>query len=121
MKILVDENIPLSTVEVLRESGHEVLDLRGGEREGSPDEVLWQIAQDEKWLLVTTDKGFSSHRGETHFGILIVRLKQPNRQKIHDRVVRAMSEFAPDQWPNLLVVMRDETFGIWRASENHES
>jgi predicted nuclease of predicted toxin-antitoxin system len=121
MKILADENIPRSTVEALREFGHEVLDLRGSEREGSTDGLLWQIAQDEERLLVTTDKGFSGHRGEPHFGILIVRLKQPNRQKIHDRVMRAMSEFAADQWPSLLVVMRDEAFGIWRAPENQES
>ena len=77
LKILVDENIPLSTVKVLRELKHEVLDLRGTEREGSPDEILWQIAQSEARVLIATDKGFAHHRTESHYGVLIVRLKQP--------------------------------------------
>lgn len=29
MKILVDENIPVFTVETLRETGHDVMDVRG--------------------------------------------------------------------------------------------
>jgi len=47
---------------------------------------------------------------------LIVRLKQPNRQKIHERVLRAISDFTPSEWPDLLVTMRDESFSIWRNS-----
>jgi predicted nuclease of predicted toxin-antitoxin system len=116
MKILVDENIPLSTVTALQHAGHEVLDLRGTEREGSPDGVLWHIAQAEKRLLVTTDKGFAGRRAEKHSGILIVRLKQPSGRKIHDRVMLAMQQFAAEEWPNLLVIMRDQARSLWRAT-----
>ncbi|MCK4358658.1 MAG: DUF5615 family PIN-like protein [Candidatus Cloacimonetes bacterium] len=34
MKIFVDENIPLITVQTLREIGHDVIDIRGTDDEG---------------------------------------------------------------------------------------
>jgi len=39
MKILVDENIPLMTVQALREMDHDVLDIRGTLDEGTSDEI----------------------------------------------------------------------------------
>jgi predicted nuclease of predicted toxin-antitoxin system len=117
MKIFVDENIPLTTVRALREMGHDVLDHRGTADEGMADDALWEMIQREGRLLITTDKGFTQHRDEPHFGILIVRLRQPNRQKIHQRVMQAMAQFVLEEWPGLLVVMRDVVQSIWRARE----
>ncbi len=42
MKVLVDENIPLITVEELRLKGFDVIDIRGSAEQGITDEVLWQ-------------------------------------------------------------------------------
>lgn len=89
MKILVDENIPKMTVEGLRALGHDLKDIRGTSECGLPDPDLWQIAVAESRLLVTTDKGFSSYRTSAHHGILIVRLRQPNRHKINNAVMQA--------------------------------
>jgi predicted nuclease of predicted toxin-antitoxin system len=75
MKIFVDENIPFMTVHALREMGHDVIDVRGTTEEGSPDEALWQMVKKQGRLLITTDKGFTQHREESHHGILIVRLQ----------------------------------------------
>ncbi len=66
-------------------------------------------------MLVTTDKGFSDHRDEKHYGILIVRLRQPNEQRIHSRIMSALQEFTERDWPGLLVVMRDAVQSIHRA------
>ena len=81
MKIFVDENIPLITVEELRSKGFDVADIRGSSEQGMPDEQLWLKVQEEKRLLITTDKGFSNYRNEGHHGILIVRLRQPTPAK----------------------------------------
>ncbi len=115
MKILVDENIPSMTVQALREMGHDVLDIRGTLDEGVSDKTLWNIGQREGQLLITTDKGFTEYREELHHGILIVRLRQPNRHKIHQRITQAMKRFAEREWPGLLVVMRDTVQSAWRA------
>lgn len=115
MKIFVDENIPATTVTALREKGYDVLDIRGTEDQGMPDHKLWQKAIEQKRLLITTDKGFAEHRDEPHYGILIIRLKQPSRVKIHQRVMQALNRYAPDQWPGLMVVMRDTFQSTWKS------
>ena len=117
MKVLVDENIPLHTVEELRLKGFDVTDIRGSAEQGITDEVLWQKAQHEKRLFITTDKGFSIHRDEKHHGIMIVRLKQPTRLKIHQRVMQAIKKYSEEQWHGLMVVMRDVVQSSWKSSQ----
>lgn len=109
MKILVDENIPRMTVAALRALGNDVRDIRGGVEQGIPDRDLWAIAIAEKRLLITTDKGFVEYRSIEHSGILVIRLRQPNRQKIHDRIMMAIKLYDDAQWKSALVVMRDST------------
>jgi predicted nuclease of predicted toxin-antitoxin system len=115
MKILADENIPRMTVEWLRTIGHDVKDLRGTPHKGLPDTELWALAIAEWRMLVTTDKGFTEYRDERHHGILIVRLRQPNRQRIHNAIVSAIKRFPEPDWPNLLVVLRDRTISTSRG------
>ncbi len=119
MNVLVDENIPSMTVRALREAGHDVLDIRGTIQEGMADDDLWKIAQREKRLMITTDKGFARRRDEIHHGVLIVRLRRPNRRKIHQRVMRAMSQFAEEEWPGLLLTMRDVVQSVWRVDRDN--
>jgi predicted nuclease of predicted toxin-antitoxin system len=115
VKILVDENIPRMTVEHLRELGHSVRDIRGTAGQGLTDSNLWSAALHEGRLLITTDKGFTQYRAVSHHGILIVRLRQPNRLKIHNSVLRALERFTDSDWPRLLVVMRDATMSTSRS------
>ncbi len=115
MKIFVDENVPKITVTELREKGHDVIDIRGTLEQGIADDMIWLKAQEEKCLLITTDKGFTVHREETHYGILIIRLKHPNRLKIHHSVMRAMRKYTERDWPGLMVVMRDSVLSTWKS------
>jgi hypothetical protein len=47
---------------------------------------------------------------------LIIRLRQPNRHRIHRRVVQTMAQFEPEEWPGMLVVVRDKVQSVWRVS-----
>ncbi len=116
MKILVDENIPLMTVRQLVDLGHDVRDIRGTELEGIDDETLWRLAQDDHRLIVTTDKAFGGHRGEQHNGILVVRLRRPNRQAIHQRILDAFADIPESNWTGTTVVARDRVRSIWREA-----
>jgi uncharacterized protein with PIN domain len=51
------------------------------------------MAQKDGMLLITTDKGFAQKRHEKHNGVLIIRLKQPNRLRIHQKAMQAMNKF----------------------------
>ena len=114
MRIFVDENIPSKTVSVLRDMAHDVKDIRGTPDEGMSDEALWKIVQRENRLLITTDKGFSAYRNESHNGILIIRLRKPNQNEIHRRIVHAIDAFTESEWKGLLVVVRDSILSVWR-------
>jgi predicted nuclease of predicted toxin-antitoxin system len=113
---LVDENIPRMTVAALRELGHDVKDIRGTCDQGVADSGVWALAISESRTLITTDKGFTEYRSVPHSGILIVRLRQPNRQKIHHAVMHVIERFPEAEWPNLLVVIRDTTLSTSRWS-----
>lgn len=115
MRILVDENIPRMTVDCLRELGHDVKDMRGTADEGLADAALWDVAVRERRLPITTDKGFTQYRAAGHSGILIVRLRQPNRLKIHQSAMLGIDRFGDTEWPGLLVVIRDATMSTSRA------
>jgi hypothetical protein len=78
------------------------------------DEELWSLALAQERMLITTDKGFTQHREGRHSGILVIRLRQPNRLKINSAVLLAMGRFTARQWPGLLVVMRDRTMSVLR-------
>jgi len=119
MKIFVDEHIPLMTVRTLRMLGHDVRDIRGTADEGMQDDALWEMAQWEERLLITTDKGFTQYRTVPHHGVLIIRLRRPNRYKIHQRIMQALQQFSGTEWPGLLVVMRDVAQSTWRIRESH--
>jgi len=118
MKLAVDEHIPLMTVRALEDLGHEVRDIRGTADEGMQDDALWEMVQQEERLLITTDKGFTHYRMMPHYGILVVRLRKPNRHRIHQRIMQAMAQVAEAEWPGLLVVMRDVAQSIWRRQGN---
>jgi predicted nuclease of predicted toxin-antitoxin system len=120
MKILVDENIPRMTVDHLTELGHDVRDIRGTIGQGVPDPDLWVAVMSERRMLVTTDRGFAAYRGPSHPGILIVRLRQPNRLKIHNAVMLAFDRFPEVEWHGMLVVVRDTTVSVSRKGGSVE-
>lgn len=113
MKILVDENIPAMTVRGLREHGYDVKDIRGTESKGLSDADLWVLCQNEQRLLITTDKGFAQNRNEAHSGVLIVRLKQPNRRRIHEKVMEMMRLTKEKEWPGLTIIVQDRFHRTW--------
>jgi predicted nuclease of predicted toxin-antitoxin system len=45
MKIFVDENIPLMTIQALRDLGYDVLDIRRTVDQGMTDDALWEMVQ----------------------------------------------------------------------------
>jgi predicted nuclease of predicted toxin-antitoxin system len=117
MKIFVDENIPSITVKELRQNGHDIMDIRRTDKEGMTDEDIWKIVQKDRRLLITTDKGFAQKRNEKHNGMMIIRLKQPNRLKIHKKVMRAMNLFNEEEWPGLTVIMQDAFHSVCKPKK----
>lgn len=76
MKIKVDEDLPRSAKELLRERGYEADDVRDEALGGQGDERVWAAAQAEERLVVTGDKEFADirlHPPGSHKGVLLLR------------------------------------------------
>jgi uncharacterized protein with PIN domain len=123
VKVLVDENIPRRTVNWLVERGHDVKDVRRTPQQGLVDAELWELAQHEKRLLISTDRWFLRYRNTSHSGVLVVLLSQPERLRIHGKVMQVLGQFAPEEWPGLTVRARDTLQSIrrWRSGSEEGS
>ena len=58
MKFFLDENFPKNAVKYLKERNHKVIDLRGTEQEGLDDNSIFELAQKESAIFLTTDLDF---------------------------------------------------------------
>ena len=114
MNIFIDENIPKITKEYLISKRYNVADVRNTNQEGIPDSEIWNICQNEKRLLITTDKGFSNYRFDNHFGMIIVLLKKPNKLKINDRIVSEIENHnSMTDWQNKIVIVKDNSKSVF--------
>lgn len=106
MRIKLDENLPAALVPLLAALGHEVDTVPAEGLGGQDDDVVWRAAQADRRFLVTQDLDFSDARKYapgTHHGLLLVRLPQPGRIALHDRIARLFRTEAVNTWPGCLV------------------
>ena len=123
MTFLLDENFPKSAVSMLNELGHEVLDVRGTSREGMNDTDLFEFAQANEAIFLTTDRDFYHtvpHQFSSHFGVVVVALRQPNRANIMEKVAWLLEQDALFPLTNCVLQLRDTTVTIRRPPESDE-
>jgi hypothetical protein len=84
------------------------------------DELLWELAQQEKRLLISTDRRFLRYWNVSHSGALVVLLSQPKLQTIHAKITQALDQYATEEWRELLVVVRDTFQSIRRPRTRDE-
>jgi len=120
VNVLADENIPMSVVEALRAEGHDVRDVRGTTLEGTADADLWELAQREERIFITTDNDFKTLRHTPHNGLLIVTLRRPNRESLTRRILDVMRRFKPTEWRNTTVSARDTASIVWSSGKPTE-
>ena len=115
MIFLLDENFPKSAEQLLIELGHQVIDIRGTEFQGTDDFHLFEIAQQQQAILLTTDRDFYHTvplKYEDHFGVIVIALKQPNRAAILARLRWIISHDLIDNISNTVILLRDNTYRV---------
>jgi predicted nuclease of predicted toxin-antitoxin system len=101
MKIKLDENMPASLVNKISEFGHDVDTVPQELLSGKLDNIIWSETQKYQRFLITQDLDFSNINKfipGSHFGILLIRLKEPGRKALTERV---KSIFASEDVENL--------------------
>jgi predicted nuclease of predicted toxin-antitoxin system len=93
VNFFLDENFPRKAIPILKAEGHKVFDLRGTEREGCSDIIIFEEAMKQKAVFLTTDKDFyhTIHfLYENHYGIIVIALSQPDAASILSKLRTAL-------------------------------
>jgi predicted nuclease of predicted toxin-antitoxin system len=107
MKIKLEENLPLRLATLLKNLGHDVHTLYDELLLGRADAEIWEATQEESRFLITQDLDFSDLRQfapGSHHGILLVRLRSPNREDLIARVCELFQRENVDGWVGCFVV-----------------
>jgi predicted nuclease of predicted toxin-antitoxin system len=118
VRIKLDENLPAGLVPLLAAFGHEVDTVPAEGIAGEDDDVVWRAAQADGRFLVTQDLDFSDARKYapgTHHGLLLVRLPQPGRTALQDRVASLFRTEAVDRWSGCLVTATHRKVRVRRS------
>jgi hypothetical protein len=90
VKIKLDGNLPHTLVGLLSQLGHDVDTVPSEGLAGKDDGEVWTVTQAAGRFLITQDLGFSDERKYTpgtHEGVLLVRLPQPGRFALTERIL----------------------------------
>jgi predicted nuclease of predicted toxin-antitoxin system len=115
MNIKLDENLPGSLASSLRALGHDVETVVDENLAGRPDADIWSAAQIEKRFLVTQDLDFSDTRQfepGRHCGILLVRLRSPDRRSLRARIEQLFEQEDADKWAGCFVVASERKIRV---------
>jgi predicted nuclease of predicted toxin-antitoxin system len=113
MIFFLDENFPKSATELLESKGHKVIDIRGTSDEGSSDERIFSLAQKNKAVFLTSDRDFFHtipQLYDKHFGVVVFALRQPNRERLLERLEWFLDQFNDVLMENRVFQLRDRTY-----------
>lgn len=115
MKIKLDENFPLRLAILLKDLGHDAHTLHDEFLVGHPDREIWEATQKESRFLITQDLDFSDLRQfapGSHHGMLLVRLRSPNRSDLIERVGELFQKENASEWAGCFVVATERKIRV---------
>jgi len=110
VRIKLDENLPATLAEALAATGHDVDTIPKEGLTGAPDATVWQASQQAKRFFITQDLDFSDlrqFRPGTHDGLLLLRLANPGRRHLIDRLRTLFATEEVESWRGCFVVATD--------------
>ena len=117
MRIKLDENLPATIALELRELGHDVETIPDEGLTGEPDPRIWKAAQQEQRFLVTQDLDFSdirTYEPGSHAGVLVVRLREPSRKSLAERILSTPVVDQLESWHRCFVTLTDNKIRVRR-------
>jgi predicted nuclease of predicted toxin-antitoxin system len=117
MNIKLDENLPFRLATLLKNIGHDVHTVHDERLVGRADGEIWEAAQKESRFLITQDLDFSDLRRfapGSHHGILLVRLRSPNRRDLTDRIGELFQKENVNEWAGSFVVATERKIRVLR-------
>ena len=120
MKIKFDENLPVSLAVILLNLQHDGHTVAEENLSGSSYREVWEAAQRYHRFMITQDLDFSDLRRflpGTHCGILLVRLRSPDRQSLIGRVQEVFQKEDVSRWTGCFVVATERKLRVVRPPD----
>lgn len=118
MDFLIDENLPNSLSEELRNNDFRAENIRELDRKGDPDSEVFEVALENDAILVTRDLEFGSpehYDTEEYEGLVIVRLGVSMKaDQLVEKTVDAIQKIGFEDLKNSITVLES---GRYRTRE----
>lgn len=114
MRVLLDENFPVSATAVVSAAGYEVIPFTSVCAYGASDEEVFRKAQELDAVILTSDRDFYHTMPllhPAHHGIIVLSLRQPNRRAICERLAWFFNQEKPP-FANKVFALRDCTYRV---------
>lgn len=114
MKFLLDENISNSYKEELIKCGYSDIKRINDFGKGLPDNKVYNIAYNEKRILLTIDHDFYEYKKQENMGIISLSYKLKNPIEKLDEVFKRIekNDNIPNDYHNVFLRMTNEGFKI---------
>jgi len=116
VRVKLDENLPCDRVSALRVL-HDIDTVGQEGLSGRDDTTVWDAAQGERRFFVTQDLDFSDLRifePGTHCGLLLLRLQNPSRRRLQQRLEEVLRLEDVSSWAGCSVVVTDSKIRVRR-------
>lgn len=124
MKIKLGENLPFRLASLLKGLAHDVHTLHDEQLLGHADSEIWEATQRESRFLITQDLDFSDLRQfapGSHHGILLVRLRSPNRSDLIERIGELFHKENVAEWTGCFVIATERKIRVLRPESKQNS
>ena len=118
MRFLTDENLPREIMQLLRQLGHDVLDVRESGMAGATDRQVSARAQSEGRILVTMDLDFANilqYPPAEYAGMLVLRVPHPTRLHAVNTLRGFLSVVTEQEIESALVIVEPGAYRIRRG------
>ena len=115
IKFLVDECVGLPTIILLRKLGYSVITVGETNLRGKTDLEILKWAIKEKRILITEDIDFANillYPPKTHCGIIVLRFRHKEEEKIHITLTHLLKELKPDEFKGSLIIVDEDKYRI---------
>lgn len=119
MKIKVDENLPYSVAELLRDRGFEADTVKEEGLGGTSDPQLLEVTTAEERMILTLDRGFGDIRAYppgTHAGIVVLRLEDESAPSAAAAVTELIDHHDMRDLQGTITVLHRGTLRVRRPS-----
>ena len=118
LRLLIDANMPRLITRSLTALGYDVVDIRDVEMPGVADERIFEIAQQEKRVIITRDQDFGNvllYPPGLHSGIIVLKTHMLSSESIRDLLAGFLAEIKEDEVSGSLIILEKHRYRIRRG------